>query len=136
MTKTNSLLYGIVIALVLTIVYLMGSQVSRVFAGAPSGIPATIATSSLMMVGSTSPVTLIATSSCSARIITTYATPVTLTFTDYLAQSPTATFGHLQAASTTVVYDSGQYGCGKVKAYGFEQNSAIASSSITITDSR
>jgi hypothetical protein len=98
---------------------------------APSGVPATIATSSLMSVGPSNAVTLQATSSCTARVITTYANPVMLTFSDYIGQSPTAVFGHLQAASTTVAYDSGLYGCGLVKAYGY-----TASTSITFTSVR
>jgi hypothetical protein len=51
-----------------------------------------------------------------------------LTFSDYANQTPTGVFGHLQAASTTVVYDSGQFGCDRVKAYSF------GASTITITE--
>jgi hypothetical protein len=54
-----------------------------------------------------------------------------LTFNDYAGQTPTGAFGHLQAASTTVVYDSGLYGCGAVKIYGFDANSVI-----TVTETR
>lgn len=109
--------------------FLVGVPSAR--SSAPDGVPATVATSSLMSVGPSNAVTLTATSSCNARIVTTYANPVMLTFSDYLGQSPTATFGHLQAASTTVVYDSGVYGCGLMKAYGY-----TASTSITFTSVR
>lgn len=94
-------------------------------------LPATIATSSLIAVGPQEVTTIIATTSCTARIITTYANPVMLTFSDVLGQSPSGTFGHLQPASTTVVYDAGEYGCGKVKAYGY-----TATTSITFTSAR
>jgi hypothetical protein len=43
---------------------------------------------------------------------------------------PTALIGHLQAASTTVSYDSGIYGCNAVRIYSF------ASSIITVSESR
>ena len=98
-------------------------------ASSPPGLPATVATSSQAAV-STTAIPLIATSTCSARIITTFASPVMLTFSDYANQTPTGVFGHLQAASTTVAYDSGQYGCGLVKGYSF------ASQTITVTDVR
>lgn len=109
-------------------IYLLQSP-SHVFGSAPSGLPATVATTSNPAVSNTG-ITLFATSSCSARVITTYASPVMLTFSDYAGQTPTGTFGHLQAASTTVAYDSGQYGCGLVKVFSF------AAQSITVTETR
>jgi hypothetical protein len=109
--------------------YFLGLDSLVAHASAPSGLPATVATSSNPTIG-TSGVVLFATSTCAARIITTVASPIMLTFSDYAGQTPTALVGHLQAASTTVVYDSGQYGCGLFKAYGF------VSSAITVTETR
>lgn len=87
-------------------------------AAAPSGLPATVATSSSQIVITSAPI-IFATSTCAARIITVNAGGnIMLTFSDMLGQTPTATFGRFQAASTTVEYDSGIYGCGSVKAYG------------------
>ena len=131
MTPSKTITYGTVVALILVIMYMLGASYSRTLAGAPTGLPASVATTSLMVVGPLSANTLIATSSCAARIITTYANPIMLTMTDRIGQTPTGSFGILQLASTTVVYDSGQYGCGLVKAYGF-----TASTSITFTDVR
>lgn len=129
MTLTNSTLYGIVAVLILAVVYLMGSQVPQVYASAPAGLPARIATSSSPVLAATTATVIIATSSCSARMITTKASPILLTFSDLAGLAPTATYGHLQAASTTVVYDSGQYGCGLVKAY------AMVADTITVSES-
>lgn len=97
-------------------------------ASAPSGLPATIASSSSYSLTTTAS-TLFATSSCSARIVTTQASPIMLTFSDYSNQTPTAMYGHLQAASTTVAYDSGLYGCGLVKVYSFTTATTTVSES-------
>lgn len=118
----------LVIAAVFALAFVLGSYTPKAHATA-GFLPATIATTSNPVI-STSGITLFATSSCVARIVTTYASPIMLTFSDYAGQTPTATFGHLQPASTTVAYDSGQYGCGLVKAYGF------VSSAITVSESR
>lgn len=99
------------------------------YGSAPSGLPATIATTTVQTVGTTARL-LIATSTCAARIITTRAQPIMLTFSDYNGALPTATFGHLQPASTTVVYDSGQWGCNAVEVYAF------GTDTITVTESR
>lgn len=117
-TKSKSLLYVIVVALVLAIAYLMGTQVKQVYAGAPSGLPASVATTTNVTVTTTAG-PIFATSTCAARVVTTSAQPIMMTFSDYSGQTPTGSFGHLQAASTTVVYDSGQYGCGLYKIYSF-----------------
>lgn len=129
MTLTKSVLYFGAILAILSIVYLLGASAPRVGASAPAGIAATVATTSNPTIG-TIAATLFATSSCSSRIITTYASPITLTFSDYIGQTPTGTFGHLQAASTTVVYDATVYGCGLYKAFGF------SSTAITVSETR
>ena len=115
----------------LLIFEIMSYQARQVSASAPSGLPATIATTSTVIIGPGNSMTAFATSSCSARIISTVAQPVMLTFTDLAGQSPTGVFGHLQGASTTVAYDSGVYGCNLVRVYGF-----VASTTITISESR
>ena len=124
----KSFQYGFAVLAVLAVAYVFSIQ-SIVFAGAPSGLQATVATTSANAVGTTATM-LFATSTCSARIVTTAASPVMLTFSDYANQTPTGSFGHLQAASTTVSYDGGVYGCGKVKAYAF------VASTITLTETR
>ena len=121
---------GVVILAIAAALVFLGAGSFTAFGSAPSGLMSIIATSSNPVVGTTV-LTLFATSSCNARIITTYANPVMLTFSDYAGQTPTATFGHLQSASTTVVYDSGIYGCGLVKAYGY-----TATTAITVSETR
>lgn len=98
-------------------------------ASAPTGLATTLQTQLNKTVGIQEITTLVATTtSCTNRVITTAGQPIMLTFNDAL---PTATFGHLQSASTTIVYDGGQFGCGKIKAYGY-----IASTTITVSDFR
>lgn len=98
-------------------------------ASAPSGLIATMASTSNPVV-TTTPSLVIATSTCTARVISTTASPIMITFTDNQGKVPSATFGFLQPASTTVVYDGGQYGCGAVRIYSF------VSGAITVADSR
>lgn len=95
---------------------------------APPGAPAWVASSTAPTVPVNVATTIIATSSCSARIISTGQTTAMLTFADDF--TPTGSFGVWQAASTTVAYDSGLYGCGEVKAW------TNATGVITVTDVR
>lgn len=130
MTNTLKLLTGGALAsFILLVGFVMLGDTFKASAEAPSGLPATVATSSSPTVGTTASL-IFATSTCAARTITTVASPVMLTFSDNQGRVPTAISGHLQAASTTVTYDSGQFGCDAVRAYGF------VSSAITITESR
>ena len=124
-----SLLYGVVTIAFLAFLYLLGLQTPIAGAAAPGGYRTVVATTSNPTIGTTASV-LFASSTCMARVITTYASPVMLTFSDYAAQTPTGTFGHLQTASTTVVYDSGQYGCGLFKVYAF------SAATITVSEMR
>lgn len=127
--KTHLVAYVAGAFLVLFILALFATQTSH--ASAPSGLGATVATSSNPTVTTTAALVFATTTnSCAARIVTTYASPVMITFTDAQGAVPTGTYGHLQAASTTVAYDSGQYGCGAVKIYSF------ATQAITVSESR
>lgn len=127
--KTRLLISVLVAALFTLGAYLLGASSKPAEAGFTTVAPATVATTSNPTIG-TSGVVLFATSTCIGRVVTTVASPIMLTFSDYAGQTPTALFGHLQAASTTVYYDASQYGCGLFKAYGF------ASSAITVTEYR
>ena len=102
----------------------------RSYGSAPSGLPATVATSTSQAVTAATVRVLFATSTCASRVITSRASPLMLTFSDYNNASPSATFGHLQSASTTVTYDSGEYGCGLVKVYPYTTDT------ITVTEAR
>jgi hypothetical protein len=112
----------------LCIVYNAGN----VRASAPTGLSTTQQTQENKTVGIQEITTLVATTTnCTNRVITTAGQPIMLTFSDMVGAVPTATFGHLQSASTTVIYDGGQFGCGKIKAYGY-----IASTTITVSNYR
>jgi len=123
---------GLAVGVNLGALVLIGNfSVQPLLGGASLGLPASIASSSAPSLSAVTATSIFATStSCTARIISTQAGYLMLTFSDYAGQSPAGSFGHYQAASTTVAYDSGQVGCGLVKAY-----SNIAQK-ITITDAR
>ena len=124
--KHKSFIYGFLGIFLLAVTYMVGASAVTVYAAQPSGIAANVATTSNPLIGTTG-ATLFATSTCSSRVITTYASPIMLTFSDYAGQTPTATFGHLQSASTTVVYDASVYGCGRFQAYSFVSGSTTVS---------
>ena len=75
------------------------------------------------------PTQILATTTCVARTITTTGGDITISFYD---GAPTLGQynGQLQTASTSVTYDSDQFGCGKLKMF------AIASSSVTVTETQ
>jgi len=104
----------------------------NVLSSAPSGGMALVASSTQKVtVGTEAPTTIFnAKYSCTNRVITTYANPIMLTFatsTDLISTvEPTATFGHLQSASTTMAYDSGLYGCGVWQVYGYTASTTIS----------
>lgn len=128
MTTVKSLSIAAIIIAAILFIYVLG--VTTPSAHATAGfLPAAIATTSNPTVTTTAG-TLFATSTCVSRIVTTSASAVMLTFSDYAGQTPTGSFGHLQPASTTVVYDSGQFGCGRVQVYSF------ATQLITVSESR
>ena len=91
----------------------------RSLASAPPGAPATVATSTAQSVTIGVAELLFATSSCSSRIVSTQGDAIKLTFSDFTGLVPSASVGHVQAASTTVAYDSGLYGCNAVKVYSY-----------------
>ena len=71
-----------------------------------------------------------ATDFCLNRVVTTQSQEIKVLFGDAIgltATSVSATVGHLQAASTTVSYDAGLYGCGKMVGR------ATASTTVTIS---
>lgn len=117
---TRALPIALFVIALAVLLYALGILTPRSFAGAPSGLPTTIATSSTPTVSGTVTVPVIATSSprCTVRIIsTTVADGIRISFTDKQGFVPSATQGMWQPASTTVAYDSGLYGCGAVRVY-------------------
>lgn len=130
MKKTFYVLSLIVIVLGLVLFFLHPAK-----AGTPNSM-ARIATTSAIAVGPQVINTLFTTPTpvggiqnmCAARIVSTQAQPIMLSFTS--SMTPSGTLGFWQAASTTVSYPSDQYGCGQVTAYGY------ASSSVTVEEAR
>ena len=113
---------GIGAILILAMILLFNSRgVPKTLGSAPSGLNASVATSSQAGVSATV-TTLVATSTnCAARIITTVAQPIRLSFgsPQQPILEPSGTLGHLQAASTTVTYDGGIWGCGLIRVFGY-----------------
>lgn len=111
-------------------VFSLAFNSSPVIGSAPSGLKATMATSSTIQVGPGNNITLfIAKANCSSRVISTVSKALMLSFDDMASSSLSALNGHQQAASTTIAYDSGIYGCGLVNARSFD-----ASTTITISE--
>lgn len=92
--------------------------------------PANVATSSNPTVTTTAGTVFATSTACTSRVISTSAQPIMITFSDNQGKIPTGSFGHLQAASTTVAYDAGLYGCGRLQVYSF------ATQLITVTELR
>lgn len=128
LTAQLLVLYVAVAVLAACALYLLTGNAISVKAKA-GDLPATVATTSNPTVNTTASL-VFATSTCGARIISTTASPIMITFSDNQGSVPTGTFGMLQAASTTVNYDNGQYGCAAVRVYSF------VSGPITVMESR
>lgn len=106
------------------------SQAYKAHASAPSGLPATVATTSQQALTTTASL-VFATSTCAARVVSTTGTSgIMLGFSDKQGFVPTGNVGHWQPASTTVAYDSGQYGCGAVRIYSFVAQTITVSETI------
>jgi len=115
-TKT-SIACGVLLALS-ALLFLM-AQSRPVSGAAPDGERAAVATSSVSQSVTAGAVELLfATSSqCAARIVSTNAGEVKLTFSDHNGVRPTALAGFGQPASSTVAYDASVYGCGAVYVF-------------------
>ena len=112
-TKSTGIIIGIILlAITVSMVFSGGKQT---LGSAQDGVQAVAYSTATTTVASTTATTLFASSTtCTARIITTNTNAVVLSFNPDF--TPTLTAGHYQAASTTVAYDSGIYGCGVTKA--------------------
>lgn len=124
---TLSPVIGLIVLVAVLAAYSAHDAKGSSYPGLPASIattsPAAVSTSQSLIFGTTSP-------NCSSRIITTLSSAIMLTFSDKPGVTPSATVGHLQAASTTQVYDSGLYGCDAVRAYSF------SSQTITVSEAR
>jgi hypothetical protein len=127
--STTALLALIAAAYLFAAAYLYFSHPNTSRAEAPTGLQATIATTSVESV-TTTPILVFATSTCAARTISTTASPIMITFSDNQSFQPSGIQGFLQAASTTASYNGGLTGCGAMRIYSF------VASTISVTESR
>ncbi len=130
-TQVKWIAGGIATMVIIAVSLIILSYSHIAVASAPSGLSSTVATTGPMAVTTTASTILgTTTQQCAARVISTRESAITLTFSDNQGATPTALFGHIQPASTTVVYDAGLYGCNAIKAYSF------TSQNVTVTETR
>ena len=131
MNAITATLGGILAALAFMLTSFLGqlqnpTQPTTVLGG--QDVASTVATSSIHAAGATA-TTVFATSTCATRTISTSGVGgAMLTFTDQY--TPTSSFGHWQAASTTVAYRGADYGCGEWKVYSSPANT------LTVTETQ
>ena len=125
--------YAITIPVVMVIVGIITSLVMQAQVAAGAAFPgqqARLQTATTTVLGPSASVLFAATDFCLNRVVTTQSQEIKVLFGDAIgltATSVAATVGHLQAASTTVSYDAGLYGCGKMAAR------SIATTTVTIS---
>ena len=140
MTKTTKIIVGILGLLIIGLLAVIISVNTSVTLGsAPSGLPATFATTSTTQVGpskvsyaSSTLVIFVKTTNCASRVISNPDTAIRIWFSNDMFSSttanPTLSLGHFQATGTTQVYDSGLYGCGFVNGHSY------ATTTLTISE--
>ena len=116
-TLQRSTIYLIAALIALFAVFLLISPKTPAL-GAANEVQATVATTSNDVLGTTASL-IYATSTCGARIISTGTSAIMLTFSDAQGAVPTGVNGIWQAASTTVSYSNGTYGCSAVRAFSY-----------------
>lgn len=101
---------------------------------APSGLPSAAATSTSRLVGLAAVELFPEALNCATTIIGTKSEPIMISFSGVFDQvgnigvassSLSGSIGFVQAASTTVAYDSGLYGCGAVFVISGTANTSI-----------
>lgn len=127
--KTNTFIGGILAAAIILIgiifVGIQGIQYTPQISlgGAGEGLVARPVTSTTTVVGPQGAAAVKtqvfpATQDCASRVVSTVGTPIMLSFNDIPSAGNvgsttlSGTVGSVQGASTTVVYDAEQYGCG------------------------
>lgn len=107
-------------------------QAQQSFGESFTGTATNVVSATSTAVGPDTVVTLFSVNAlCDNRIVTTKDEAIRLSFRTIDGFAATNVVGHLQAASTTVAYDSGLYGCGAMTAIGL-----AASSTITISETQ
>ena len=135
MYKLQIILTSLVATLSVLVALLAIKQIPELsFGGATPGLYSTVSSSPETRIGSTSAETIFNTTfDCTARVISTTGRAIMLSFG---STTPTAIVGNVQAASTTVAYDSEIYGCGQVRAYAYEVSATVPSSTVGLIEFR
>lgn len=136
MTRTQNVFVSLLVASLLTIIIaVLVNRIPVAYGSTPAGITATVATTSVYAVTNSQQL-VFATSSCTARTISTTNTDgIRISFSDGMTGmlqgfQPTGSQGFWQAASTTVTYDATQYGCGALRVFSGTPQT------ITVSESR
>lgn len=103
---------------------------------APGGSQTRPASSSVLTMPQANSVFITASTTCIARAITTGGAGIMLKFGQNNDSGSggfdlTSNVGHFQAASTTVMYDAGEYGCGRWSGVGISGSATSAQAVIT-----
>lgn len=142
--KANTLyriatVFAIGLAMLVSLFAVMQTRIAS--AQAPFGLPATVSTTSSMVIGpniayntvlkdylgtTTNETSFL----CSSRIISTTGSAIMLMFSSSGSTTLSGSIGNYQAASTTMAYDGGLYGCGYWTFY------AYATTTVAITQTR
>lgn len=127
----NTIIGLVAVFMPLIVVFLLLSNAHTASAEAPGGLNAQVSTSSSIVVGPQSNVYLFGTTTretsfqCAGRVISTTGQPIMLSFAAMSSTSLSQTIGFQQAASTTVAYNGGIYGCGYMMARGLNASTTI-----------
>lgn len=123
MGKIQKVKLGI-IGLLLTLAgWLLGGSLPAKLGGAPAGLYTSYSTTSQATIGPQERLAfLYPLTDCTSRVISTVGSAIMLSFntsSSTATSTVSGTQGVVQAASTTVAYDSEIYGCGVVAGLGF-----------------
>lgn len=139
--KKILLTFALVFTLFISMFWMASQQMKnaqKLPGSALNGIQAVLATTSTINIGpgTNKNMLFVENSVCTSRVISTGPNAIMLSFTRAnlantatTTANPGPTIGFQQLASTTVVYDSGVWGCPAVSAYGF-----VASTTATISE--
>ena len=126
MTTTVKNFIGIIIALaVFASLAIWAGTSKNAYGSAPSGLATSQEVATTTTVGPQQNITLFAAlQGCNSRVIGTVSQPIMILFADPTNGDLSSTTlsgskGFWQSASTTVAYDSGIYGCGRVIGYAY-----------------
>lgn len=119
MTYKNINIIGVLLLVAVIVFTVIGIDKQTAIGSSPPGAAAVVGTSTnVVSVAGTAQLLFATSTNCTSRVIGTQS-EVKLTFSDRTGARPTGANGHIQAASSTVVYDGGLYGCSAVWVYPY-----------------